>query len=104
RVPFFRRHPSLPLTLAALGVVAVGAILPATPLAGTFGFHPLPPAFFAALGGMALCYLGLIEVGKKLFYRVAATKPSTPIPPAPHRHLRRRAARFSIGQRFPAPR
>ncbi|MEC3982873.1 HAD-IC family P-type ATPase, partial [Amycolatopsis sp. H20-H5] len=104
RVPFFRSHPSLPLTLAALGVVAVGAILPATPLAGALGFHPLPPAFFAALGGMALCYLGLIEVGKKLFYRVAATKPPTPSSPAPQRHLRRRVARFSIGQRLPAPR
>ncbi len=33
RVPFFRSHPSLPLTLAALGVVTVGAILPATPSA-----------------------------------------------------------------------
>ena len=42
RVPFFRSHPSLPLTLAALGVVAVGALLPATPLAHTLGFSPLP--------------------------------------------------------------
>ena len=29
RIPFFRSHPSLPLTLAALSVVTVGAILPA---------------------------------------------------------------------------
>ena len=28
RIPFFRSHPSLPLTLAALTVVAVGALLP----------------------------------------------------------------------------
>ena len=31
RVPFFRSHPSLPLTLAAFTVVAIGALLPATP-------------------------------------------------------------------------
>jgi hypothetical protein len=43
-----RSHPSLPLTLAALGVVAVGSVLPATPLAHTLGFRPLPVAFFAA--------------------------------------------------------
>ena len=38
RGPFFRSHPSLPLTLAALGVVAVGTLLPAPPLAATLGF------------------------------------------------------------------
>ncbi|MFC4119946.1 HAD-IC family P-type ATPase [Nonomuraea zeae] len=32
RVPFFRSHPSLPLLPAALGVVSVGALLPATPI------------------------------------------------------------------------
>ena len=52
RIPFFRSHPSLPLTLAALGVVAVGGVLPATPLAHALGFSPLPIAFFAALAGM----------------------------------------------------
>ncbi len=59
RIPFFRSHPSLPLTLAALGVVAVGALLPATPLAHTLGFRPLPGAFFAALAGMVIAYLAL---------------------------------------------
>src|SRR6266508_2568141 len=42
RIPFLRSHPSLPLTLAALGVVTAGALLPATPLAHTLGFQPLP--------------------------------------------------------------
>jgi Mg2+-importing ATPase len=95
RVPFFRSHPSLPLTLAALAVVAVGAVLPATPLAHTLGFQPLPLAFFAALAGMVVGYLVLIEVGKRLFYGAMATT-TTPYPRyAPHRHLRRRAAYFS---------
>ena len=42
RVPFFRSHPSLPLTLAALGVVTVGAVLPATPLAARSASHRCP--------------------------------------------------------------
>lgn len=42
RIPFFRSHPSLPLTLAALGVVTVGTLLPATPPAHSFGLQPLP--------------------------------------------------------------
>ncbi|MER7283404.1 magnesium-translocating P-type ATPase [Dactylosporangium sp. NPDC000244] len=99
QIPFFRSHPSLPLTLAALGVVTVGALLPATPLANVLGFHPLPSGFFAALAIMVVCYLGLVEVGKRLFYGVAPAPPGLPALPVGRRHLRRRAAYFSIGHR-----
>jgi Mg2+-importing ATPase len=68
RVPFVRSRPSLPLLASALGVVAVGAVLPFTPLSGPLGFTALPGTFFAALAGMVVAYLVLIEVGKRLFY------------------------------------
>src|SRR6185437_4198979 len=42
RIPFFRSRPSMPLLLAALAVVVVGAALPFTPLAHLLGFRPLP--------------------------------------------------------------
>jgi Mg2+-importing ATPase len=100
RIPFFRSHPSLPLVIAALAVVAVGTVLPFTPLAHTLGFQPLPAAFFAALAGMVIGYLVLIEIGKRIFYRAAAVV--TP-PARPHGrtsdYLRRRAARFSTTAR-----
>ncbi|MEV0563756.1 magnesium-translocating P-type ATPase [Dactylosporangium sp. NPDC050588] len=99
QIPFFRSHPSLPLTLATVGVVTVGALLPATPLANVLGFHPLPGGFFAALAIMVVCYLGLIEVGKRLFYGVAPAPTGPPALPVGRRHLRRRAAYFSIGHR-----
>src|SRR5450432_4770669 len=98
RIPFFRSHPSLPLTLAALGVVIVGALLPATPLAHTLSFSPLPGAFFGALLAMIAGYLVLIEIGKRIFYRVAAapTSGSRAHRRSPGqgrlRHLTRRAA------------
>jgi len=102
RVPFFRSHPSLPLTLAALSVVVVGAVLPATPLAHTLGFSPLPGAFFAALSGMVIAYLLLIEVGKRYFYRVArVTITAERRPYSRTRHLIRRAARFTTAQQAP---
>ena len=70
RVPFFRSRPSAPLALAAVGVVAIGAVLPYTGrLAHVLGFQPLPGTFFAALAGIVVCYLALIEVGKYWFYR-----------------------------------
>ncbi|RIJ78153.1 magnesium-translocating P-type ATPase [Nakamurella silvestris] len=102
RIPFFRSHPSLPLTLAALGAVLVGALLPASPLAGALGFSPLPPAFFATLAGMVLGYLVLIELAKRWFYRAQASPPDVrPVrrPESTERHRRRRAAQFSTAQR-----
>jgi Mg2+-importing ATPase len=95
RIPFFRSHPSLPLTLAALGVVTVGTLLPATPLAHSLGFRPLPGGFFAALVGMVVLYLVLIELGKRLFYGAPLPAVPTTPPYVRHRRLRRRAAHFS---------
>jgi P-type Mg2+ transporter len=104
RIPFFRSHPSLPLTLAALSAVTVGALLPATPLAHALGFQPLPGAFFAALVAMVLFYLGLIEIGKRIFYgAVDTTGPAPPRAYGRHRHLRLRAARFSTAEEPPMP-
>ena len=103
RVPFFRSRPSIPLTLAALGTVLVGAVLPATPLARTLGFQPLPGAFFAALAGMVVAYLLLVELAKRLFYGAvpAAVPGPVRVDRRPQR-IRRRAARFSTAA--PRPR
>jgi len=99
KIPFFRSHPSLPLTLAALGVVLVGALLPSTPFARDLGFQPLPGGFFAALAGMVVGYLVLIEFGKKFFYRApSSAAPSTRRPYRHSRHQARRAAQFSTAR------
>ncbi|HLY33361.1 MAG TPA: HAD-IC family P-type ATPase, partial [Jatrophihabitantaceae bacterium] len=98
RVPFYRSRPGLPLSLAALGTVALGALLPLTPLAHPLGFQALPATFYAALLAMVLAYLVLVEAGKRWFY---AHLPQQPTPRQPvlrrvHRHHRRRAAFFSV--------
>jgi Mg2+-importing ATPase len=96
RIPFFRSRPSMPLLLAALAVVAVGAALPFTPLAHLLGFRPLSGLFFLALTLMVISYLVLIEVGKRWFYRFYGARP-TPQPwhRGPGHRLYRRAARFT---------
>ncbi|HUJ07882.1 MAG TPA: magnesium-translocating P-type ATPase [Streptosporangiaceae bacterium] len=96
RIPFFRSRPSRPLLLASLGVVLLGTLLPASPLSALLGFRALPIGFYGALALMVICYLGLIEVGKRVFYRAAG---QAALPVRPHawlRHLRRRADRFSM--------
>src|SRR5512144_370131 len=96
RVPFLRSHPSAPLLVAALGVVTVGAVLPATPVAASLGFTPPPAAFFLALVLMVVGYLALIEVTKSWFFRAPAV-PHVPRPRTPEHRVHRRAARFSMG-------
>jgi P-type Mg2+ transporter len=62
-----RSRPSLPLAITTLLIVAVGFVLPYTPLAGPLGFTSLPALYF--LVGMVLCYLLLVELVKRRLMR-----------------------------------
>jgi len=98
RVPFFRSRASKPLTITTLIAVAVGAYLPYSPLAHILGFRSLPAAFFAFLVGMIITYLGLIELGKLIFYRKLPH--GVPLAqPHPQRSAYHRASRWSVAQR-----
>jgi Mg2+-importing ATPase len=94
RTPFFRSRPSLPLTLAAIATVTVGAILPATPIARYLGFAPLPLSYYGVLVLFVVAYLLIVEIAKRQFYRRRPHAVSRGRI-RPERHLRRRAARFS---------
>jgi P-type Mg2+ transporter len=65
----FASHPHPLLTASSRLVVAVGAILPFTPLGPILGFVAPPIRFFVILTGMVIAYLGLVELIKRLFYR-----------------------------------
>jgi Mg2+-importing ATPase len=77
RTPFWRSRPSRTLLIAVLTVVAIGIYLPFSPIADALGFQPLPASFFAALVGMVVAYLTIVEFGKRLFFeRVPAPAPT----------------------------
>ncbi len=76
RVPFFRSRPSMPLTVSTLSCVTIGVLLPFSPLAHVLGFKALPIGFLAALAGMIVIYLVLIELGKLRFYRAVPGRPA----------------------------
>nr|WP_218881420.1 magnesium-translocating P-type ATPase [Leifsonia shinshuensis] len=102
RVPFLRSRASLPLAVSVLAVVAIGAWLPYSPLAGVLGFTPLPALFFLALVGLVLVYLVLVELAKVWYY----ARLSAPRAPEERRRaypfrVARRAARFTT--RSPRP-
>jgi Mg2+-importing ATPase len=75
RVPFFRSRPSTPLAIATIVCVAVGLLLPFSPLAHVLGFTALPASFLAAVVAMILVYLALVELGKRRFYSVRPPGP-----------------------------
>jgi P-type Mg2+ transporter len=64
-----RSRPSLPLAITTLTVVALGIILPYTPLAVDLGFTPLPGLYFLFLAGMTITYLLLVELVKRRLMR-----------------------------------
>jgi P-type Mg2+ transporter len=69
RKPFFKSKPGKYLLIATLSILTVTLILPFTPLAGIFGFTPLPLPFIMLIGLTVLFYIFTAEIVKKVFYR-----------------------------------
>ena len=64
-----RSRPSRPLVTTTLIIVAIGVLLPFSPLAGPLGFAPLPGIYFAYLAAATFVYLVLVEFGKRVLLR-----------------------------------
>jgi P-type Mg2+ transporter len=69
RIPFLESRASLPLMLTSVAIVAAGAWLTVSPLAGALGLVPLPALYWLLLGGILMGYVLLIQVVKTWFYR-----------------------------------
>jgi Mg2+-importing ATPase len=68
-----RSRPSRALTITVLLVVAIGILLPYTPLAGPLGFTPLPGLYFLFLMAMTVAYLVLVALVKRPLMRQYAS-------------------------------
>jgi P-type Mg2+ transporter len=64
-----RSRPSGPLAMMTIAVVAIGVVLPATPLAPILGFTVLPLRYFVLLSAAVVVYLCLVEVAKQQLVR-----------------------------------
>ena len=71
RKPFFRSTPGRSLVAATLLVAGATLALPLTPIAGPFGFRPLPAEFLVLIGAIVALYILAAEVAKNVFYRKA---------------------------------
>jgi P-type Mg2+ transporter len=59
-------RPSLALAVTTVAAVAVGVVLPYTPLAEPLGFTSLPLSFYSFLAAATVTYLALVQVVKRI--------------------------------------
>jgi P-type Mg2+ transporter len=69
RVPFVQSRASILLIFTSIVIVAVGLLLPFSPLAGPFGFVAPPVWFFIALAMIVCFYLVMVYYVKKAFIK-----------------------------------
>jgi Mg2+-importing ATPase len=69
RKPFFQSRPAKYLLMTTLLIVAVALVLPFTPLAGLFGFSPLPIAYILVIAVITTLYIITAEIVKTIFYK-----------------------------------
>lgn len=69
RLPFVGSRASWPLTMTGLAICAVGASLPYSPLAGKFGFVPLPGTYWLYLTAIIGTYVLLTQFVKARLIR-----------------------------------
>lgn len=91
------------LAAGTIATVTAGLVIPYTPVAGWFGFSPLPAGFLAILAAMVAVYLALVEVGKSFFFGRVRALPHLPIErfeQAPAvRAIERLASRWTVHRR-----
>jgi Mg2+-importing ATPase len=69
RIPFVQSRPSKTLLACSLTIMAIGAILPFSPLAHWLGLVPLPAVWFLWIAGFLLAYSLLAHTVKVWFAR-----------------------------------
>jgi Mg2+-importing ATPase len=69
KIPFIQSRPSRPMIFTSLLIVAIGMIIPFSPLAGPFGFVVPPLLYFGMLFIIVLAYLLLVQLIKSWFVK-----------------------------------
>lgn len=65
----FRSRPSVALVASVLVTVAIGVLLPFTPVAESLGFVPLPAGYFLFLIAVTGIYVLLVDLAKRWLMR-----------------------------------
>lgn len=66
KIPFLQSRPSWPVTVMSLVIMAIGVVIPFSPLGRYLGFTTLPPLYWPLLALTLLCYV-LLTQGVKMW-------------------------------------
>lgn len=64
KIPFIQSRASVPVMITTFTIMAIGIVLPFTPLGASVGFVPLPLSYFPWLTGILLSYCVLTQLIK----------------------------------------
>ena len=67
KIPFLQSRPSLVMALVTLGVMAIGIMIPFTPIGSALGMVPLPGLYFTWLAVILVGYCTFTQVIKSWF-------------------------------------
>lgn len=73
KIPFLQSRASIALTISTLVAVVVGWLLPYTPPGIYLSLVPLSINIIVILAAIVLGYLIVVEIGNRLFYKLATT-------------------------------
>lgn len=68
KIPFIQSNASRYLWITTVFIVAVGWIIPFSPIGHVFGFIALSGSVTAFIAGLVIVYLLCVELGKRIFY------------------------------------
>ena len=68
KIPFLESRANWQLIVTSVAIVAAGALLTVSPLAGTLGFVALPGLYWLLLAVMLVCYVVLTQLVKTWFF------------------------------------
>jgi Mg2+-importing ATPase len=69
KIPFIQSSASLPVMFLTATVMAIGIVIPFSPLGASLGFAPLPLGYFPWLVATLLSYCVLTQIIKTLYVR-----------------------------------
>jgi len=67
KIPFVQSTATLPVLLLTGSIMALGIVLPFSPLAPSIGLQPVPASYFLWLIATLLCYCVLTQAVKYWF-------------------------------------
>jgi Mg2+-importing ATPase len=95
RAPFLRSRPSRPLAISTLAVIAIGALLPLSPIAQTLGFVAPSAALYGVIAIVVVVYLNVVDATKTFVFDGLITNKTGPRPSTKGRQTVRRVSRLS---------